>query len=1116
MFISIAQDDERMFDLLIKHGADPNLLSGAGDFYTPLLFAAEWDKLVFVRKLLALGVEIDISERNLAATVTPLRFSTIRASEELIGVLLDAGAKANGILNPTVLGYRHASARYLLQRGLDVNEQDEMGNTPLMNACITGMADTVQMFLESGKVDLTLKNNAGATALDVADRKDMWECALLVWAAGCESGTLKSAHGLGPVKWHRPRILGYKSTLVSKKTPKSGDNEEEDADNDDEDYPPPPVRYGMETAVIGSSVYGFGGIGFPDEYDMTQFNPDVRSVELESAPKKDFYRLDLSGLKIVSLLPSSFSRTAPLTRYELDKTRIGPDVRIESDGLTATSTVDDEDSTDPSMALANVPFLKEDAFSYFEVEVVNAGPKALIAVGLVEDNACKLDQMPGWIGGTIGYHGDDGCTFHDQGSTCRLWGNHYTHGDVVGTGILWESGEVFFTLNGEFLGVAYRSPWAKQYYAALGLRNKHAQLKTNFGELPFLFDFRAPSLKWERLPSPPKQFEAHEHCNMFTVDVGNTDQPSDPFIVLFAGGFSTYEMAYWVWRQELWHLCKAKGAQPLIFGATSLVSIGDSIYALIHSEDASMKIAYPQQPALLRLKFAAGPSNDDQEGNSADEMVATWQEIFPRPSFYTVPEEHLDNWSQAKDELSKSFKPAKMLAVEGRLCFLGEKSLALLDPETFDIEIKEYKGAVPLFKGSRTTAVGPHVEIFGGWDQNIHRNDVNLLDTRTAEWYHPHTLGICPRPREETSSVLVTVPSEKHLRSMTNFGSSATLHPEGEYSSSYILHAFGWNGSNYIDDFELLSLQHREEADPLVTQIQPIERRDNAGIVNFRLVLRDGSLYWWSTSAIVISARASKWRQQILDSRDKSLTIEVSNVGRALFSAFLKYLHDDRADFEIGRDDTRTFCKLFDSYAPEHSQRVAASLILTRVNIKSRMSDDMSWAFENDLHSDVNFQIEDQTLGLQTIKAHKSILVARSDYFKSLLSGGLLESESDTITINDSDYKSFRMVLYYLYTRNLDLQGVSECISEVFILASKYAITDLRLQLESIFAYNLSPENAVSLLLLGETHNSETLKRTCAEFILAHYEEVGASEDFEQNSELVSCLVESFLESKSP
>jgi len=69
------------------------------------------------------------------------------------------------------------------------------------------------------------------------------------------------------------------------------------------------------------------------------------------------------------------------------------------------------------------------------------------------------DELPGLsdVGSSIAYHGDDGKVFRSEDGDeledgDKLYGPTYSGGDVVGCGVDFVNGRIFFTKNGEFLG----------------------------------------------------------------------------------------------------------------------------------------------------------------------------------------------------------------------------------------------------------------------------------------------------------------------------------------------------------------------------------------------------------------------------------------------------------------------------------------------------------------------------------------------------------------------------------------------------------------------------------------------------------------------------------------
>ncbi|PKC12201.1 hypothetical protein RhiirA5_373277 [Rhizophagus irregularis] len=90
-------------------------------------------------------------------------------------------------------------------------------------------------------------------------------------------------------------------------------------------------------------------------------------------------------------------------------------------------------------------------------------------------------RLPGCNTDSIGFHSDEGRIFRNEkytGSTyAEKWGKV---NDVIGCGYYPNNRQVFFTINGENLGIAYTGLLHNILYPTIG-SNGHCILKVNFG-----------------------------------------------------------------------------------------------------------------------------------------------------------------------------------------------------------------------------------------------------------------------------------------------------------------------------------------------------------------------------------------------------------------------------------------------------------------------------------------------------------------------------------------------------------------------------------------------------------------------------------------------------------
>lgn len=72
----------------------------------------------------------------------------------------------------------------------------------------------------------------------------------------------------------------------------------------------------------------------------------------------------------------------------------------------------------------------------------------------VSENKVNLSRLPGWDQHSYGYHGDDGNFFASSGKGVE-YGPQFTAGDTIGCGLNFVTRQLFFTKNGENLGIFF-------------------------------------------------------------------------------------------------------------------------------------------------------------------------------------------------------------------------------------------------------------------------------------------------------------------------------------------------------------------------------------------------------------------------------------------------------------------------------------------------------------------------------------------------------------------------------------------------------------------------------------------------------------------------------------
>ena len=117
---------------------------------------------------------------------TPLHHAAIGGHAEVVEVLIESGAKLDGVGSRGETALFLASSagnaevvELLAKNGADPNKASADGKTPLPKAAMAGHAEVVEVLLGAG-ADATAKDRSGRTALELAERYQAGDSRLVI------------------------------------------------------------------------------------------------------------------------------------------------------------------------------------------------------------------------------------------------------------------------------------------------------------------------------------------------------------------------------------------------------------------------------------------------------------------------------------------------------------------------------------------------------------------------------------------------------------------------------------------------------------------------------------------------------------------------------------------------------------------------------------------------------------------------------------------------------------------------------------------------------------------------------------------------------------------------
>lgn len=164
-----------------------------------------------------------------------------------------------------------------------------------------------------------------------------------------------------------------------------------------------------------------------------------------------------------------------------------PELDVEGNNIKYRSDFKN-DMTVSASVTANHPINPKVGVFYFEITIDHFKGNSALSIGIASKSLRKNFQV-GWDLNSWGFHSDDGFLYFGNGKQNLKYSYEYREGDTVGCGVNFLDKAVFFTINGEMMGIAFR--FIKDsipLYPAIGLSQAGTEINANFGDQTFLFN----------------------------------------------------------------------------------------------------------------------------------------------------------------------------------------------------------------------------------------------------------------------------------------------------------------------------------------------------------------------------------------------------------------------------------------------------------------------------------------------------------------------------------------------------------------------------------------------------------------------------------------------------
>ena len=156
--------------------------------------------------------------------------------------------------------------------------------------------------------------------------------------------------------------------------------------------------------------------------------------------------------------------------------------------------------------------------------------------------------------------------------------------------------------------------------------------------------------------------------------------------------------------------------------------------------------------------------------------------------------------------------------------------------------------------------------------------------------------------------------------------------------------------------------------------------------------------------------------------------------------------------------------------------------------------------FYNLYHQDI---LTDYTLicAGESLKVHKAVLAARSEYWQALLTSGMVEAVEDSSEVLDVNLPTLRLFLEFVYTGRVAGKLEPKQMELLLEAADFYGVFSLKEQCEEGLIASLEASNLMDRLVLADTFSASNLRRVAKQMLVQNMDWLVQMSDWKKKLE---------------